>query len=210
MTISGSDLLYDIGGLLLDPAEATWAISQKESAVNEAILAVCLIRPDATATPIEITMSTGSAMQSVPSGNTRLLDIVMNKTGKPVRKISREVMNDALPDWTTETTATSIEHYMFDEETPLIFYVYPVPSTALILNAIVAANPTVFSSSSSSIGIQEIFIPAVIEYSLYRCLAKEGQGQDLAKAASHLSAFYNLLGAKAQSDAVLKQIQDAK
>jgi len=210
MTITGSQLLYDIGDLLLDPAEATWDVSKKESVVNEAILAICLVRPDAVATPIEITLSADSVRQSVPSGNSRLLDIVMNKTGKPVRKILREVMNNSLPDWTTETTATAIEHFMVDEETPMVFYVYPVPTSGLILNAIVAANPVTFSSASASIGISEIFIPSVIEYALYRCLSMEGQGQDMAKAASHLSAFFNLLGEKARSDAVLKQIQDAK
>ncbi len=208
MAITGAELLSDLGELLLDPDGDIWDSDFKVARINEGLNLIASLRPDTTAVTEALVLAQ-TAKQDLPTGGTRLLDVPMNTDGLPVRKINRESMNESVPSWST-TTGSAIEHFMFDEETPKVFWVYPVPATAAVSVQISYSKlPTVFTALSSSVGIDDIFIPAVIDFVLSRCYGMETKGVDFGKAATHLNNFYTALGVKAQSDAILKQVQES-
>lgn len=208
MNVTGRVLLLKIGTLLLDPDGDVWGPYDKVRAVNEALNLIALLRPDATAKTEEVALTADTPKQSIPSGGVRFLDILWNKDGAPVRKIKRETLNETIPGWTTETAA-AIEHYMFDEENPKTFLVYPVPNAAITVELVYSSVPDEFKENSTTFPIAAIYEAPVIEYVLYRLLSMEGKGQDIVKASAHLNAFYNALGIKTRSDAILQQVQES-
>ena len=105
-----------------------------------------------------------------------------------------DVLKETIPEWTAETTATAIQHYVFDPKNPTVFWVYPVPTTTVQVDIIYAAFPPTFSSSSTSLGIPEIFVAPVKDYVMYRCYGSEGDGADYTKATAFLNSFHTHLG----------------
>lgn len=207
MPITGSELLDDIGSLLFDDSNEVWDDDLKTSFINEAIGLIVLFRPDATAVTETLTLTADTPKQSIPSTGVRFLDLIRNIDGRPIRKIRREELNDCIPSWATTETSTAIEHFMFDEENPETFWVYPVPTSALDVEIVYSDAPTMITSGSTNIGISEIYLAPVKDYVLYRCLSMHTQGADAGRAAGYLNNFYTALGVKAQSDAVLNQVQ---
>ena len=207
MTLTGEALLESIGLILHDVEGEVWDDDLKASFVNEAISLIVLLRPDATAVTETFALTADTPKQSIPTTGIRFLDVIRNIDGRPVRKIVREQLNDSIPSWTTTETSTAIEHFMFDEENPETFWVYPVPTSALEVELVYSNAPTEFDVDSTSIGISEIYIAPVKNYALYRCLDMQTQGADGGKAAGYLNSFYTALGQKLQSDAVLTQVQ---
>ena len=207
MTTSGEELLTDIGSLLFDEEGEVWDDDLKASFANEAIGLVVLFRPDATAVTETLALTADTPKQTIPTTGVRFLDLIRNIDGRPIRKIKREEMNEAVPAWTTTETSTAIEHFMFDEENPETFWVYPVPTTALEVEIVYSDAPTEFTVDSASLGISDIYLAPVKDYIMYRCLSMHTQGADAGKAAGYLNNFYTALGVKAQSDAILTQVQ---
>jgi len=207
MSITGEELLFNLGVLLNDQNETIWDQDIKLDFINEGLAAVVLFRPDATSTTESVALTADTPKQSIPSDGVRFLDVMMNTDGDPVRKISRETMNESVPSWTT-AAGSAIEHYMFDEENPKTFWVYPVPSSAISVELSYSKQPDEFDEDATELGIDETYLGAVKEYVLYRCLGMESTGQDLNKSVSHLNNFFSILGIKNQNDALLKQVQD--
>jgi len=65
----------------------------------------------------------------------------VNHAGKPVRFITSSVMADINPDWRTET-GNDVEYIIYDKQKPLIFRVYPIPTTADLTETGASFNTT--------------------------------------------------------------------
>ncbi len=208
MTITGSELLGDLKDLLSDPSEDIWDEDLKIDAVNEALRLIALFRPDAFAVTEDFEVSADTPKQAIPSTGLRFLDVIMNSDGAPVTKIDKKVLSESVPGWTTET-GSAIQHYMFDEENPKIFWVYPVPTTSFNIILVYSDTPATFLAASTSLGVSDIYISPVKNFVLHRCFGMETQGSDFGKASTYLNSFYTALGVKTQSDAILKQVQES-
>jgi len=208
MAITGEELLSNLSLLLYDGQGETWDDDLKTSLVNEAIGLITLARPDASAVTESFTVIANTPKQTIPATGIRFLDVIMNTDGAPVRKTTREALNDTVPAWTT-TTGTSIETYAYDEENPKTFWLQPVPDSALSIELVYSDTPDTFTIDSSSIGISDIYLASIKDYVLGRCYGMSTNGADLGKSASHMTMFYKVLGLKLESDIVMKQVQEA-
>ncbi|WP_300456632.1 DUF6682 family protein [Desulfobacula sp.] len=209
MTTTGTALLSNLGKILNDPDGDIWDSDLKVSFVNEALNMIALLRPDATAVTASLELTADTPKQVIPATGVRLLDVTRNIAGRPIRRITRELLNDSVPGWTIEETATAIEHFMFDAENPKGFFVYPMPSTTLSVEIIYSDTPATFTAASGNIGISETFLSPVMDYVLYRCLSMHTEGADFGRADGYLNALYTALGVKAKNDAALMQVQGA-
>jgi hypothetical protein len=208
MAITGEDLLENIGVLLFDENGDTWDDDLKVSLVNEALGLIVLARPDASAVTEAFTVTQDTPKQTIPASGIRFLDIIMNTAGAPIRKTTREELNDTVPAWTT-TTGTAIETYAFDEENPKTFWVQPVPASALSIELVYSDTIDTFTIDSSTVGVSDIYISTIKDYVMGRCYGMPTSGTDLGKSAKHMTMFYKNLGMKLESDIVLKQVQES-
>lgn len=207
MAYSATTINSELGKQLFDTDEVTWTAAVKSSFVNEAQHLIVALRPDANATTTTLELATTSK-QSLPSGGVRLLDIPSNASGAPVQKIEKDRLTELVPAWTTET-GTALEFYMFDPENPTVFWVYPKPSAAFSVDVVYSAEPTEFTTSSSELGVSDIYITAIYEWVLFRCFSMQTKGAQLGDAQVHLNNFYKILGVKGNNEILLKQVQEA-
>ncbi|MDA3807668.1 MAG: hypothetical protein PF440_07130 [Thiomicrorhabdus sp.] len=207
MTITGADLLTSLGIMLHDEDSELWTSTLRVQLVNETLTTIALVRPDACAITETLALVASTPKQTIPATGYRLLNVLMNAAGTPIKKTTREALNDTVPNWTV-TEDTAIENFAFDEESPTEFWVQPVPSSAISIIISYAKEPTVFTAASTSIGISDIYLPAVKNYVLSKCLGMHTKGSDAQRSSQYMADFYKVLGLKFQSDTVLDQVQE--
>ncbi|MBO9495386.1 hypothetical protein J7438_15005 [Thalassotalea sp. G20_0] len=192
-----------------------WTNSDLLDCYNEALLAVVQNRPDANSQLLAFTCQ-AQAVQSLPPGTYRLLDIVDNpSTGRTVIATTRSSLDSLLPNWTT-ATGESVEQYVYDQKSPSVFYVYPVPPSDHQLNLLVSQAParimmTGFDTDTQLFSLDELWLNPVINYMLFRAFSMDMETEaNMQQAQSYLAMFANDLGLKWNVDQMFRQMLQGK
>jgi hypothetical protein len=136
---------------------------------------------------------------------------------RAVRIVSREVLDAQTPDWhdplvTGDAAHVAvIKHYIYDEQNPRNFYVYPgvASPAASYVEIIYSANPTTVAQNGN-LDIPDIFANAVMNYVLYMAYMKDADyAGNQQRASSHFQLFMASITGKAQLDAVTSPNFDA-
>ena len=206
MPISAQSVIRRCVETLQDNTSIRWPVGELVRYLNDAQREVILYRPDAAVTNAPVTLVAGSR-QSLPSGGTKLVEVVRNSTGtkRAVRMVNREILDAQLPGWHAQTGVTEVLHYMYDPREPRIFYVYPpaaasgasVEVTYASVPADIAepADGALYTAVSGNIGVPDIYGNVVQDYVLYRAYTKDSEyAGNAARAQAHYAAFANALG----------------
>ena len=182
--------------------------------VNDAQREIAILKPDATSTNTTVTLAAGTK-QSIPADGNRLLNVVRNMsaassgTGKrTVRLVSRDILDSLEPSWHDPAVkgdakhGTSVKHFMYEEQNPRNYYVYPGVSGNAYLEIIYSANPATVAANGN-LGVPDIYATAIMHYVLYMCYMKEtefvGSQQ---RANGHFNLFMSTITGKAQVDTI--------
>ncbi len=206
MPIPAQSIIRRVVETLQDNTSIRWPVSELVRYLNDAQREVILYRPDAAVTNATVPLAAGSR-QSLPSGGTKLVEVVRNSAGtkRAVRMVNREILDAQLPGWHAQTGVTEVLHYMYDPREPRVFYVYPpaaasgasVEVTYASVPADIAepADGALYTAVSGSIGVPDIYGNAVQDYVLYRAYTKDSEyAGNAARAQAHYAAFANALG----------------
>ena len=206
-TVKVIDLIDKAEEILQDNTNVKWSQQSLISYLNDAQREIVLIRPDANVSNEQFTLAQ-SAKQTLPADALRLLSLYKNAspTTKTIQNIQKKVLDDTVSDW-YGTTGTFVEYYVYDERDPKHFYVYPHPSGGGHKADIVFSfapdkiNIADFSTSTTVIGLDDIYANAIFDYMLYRAYQKDTESaSDLNKATLFLQSFQNSMGIKSQAD----------
>ncbi|WP_422461750.1 MULTISPECIES: DUF6682 family protein [unclassified Endozoicomonas] len=205
-------IIQRVRNLLQDnTAVPRWSNNDLLDAYNEALLAVVQNRPDVNSQLLAFTCQ-AQAVQSLPPGTYRLLDIVDNpSTGRTVIATTRSSLDSLLPNWTT-ATGESVEQYVYDQKSPSVFYVYPVPPADHQLNLLVSHAPariaiTNFDTDIQLFSLDELWLNPVINYMLFRAFSMDMETEaNMQQAQSYLAMFANNLGLKWNVDQMFRQM----
>lgn len=215
MTVSVQSVIDRVQATLQDTTGIRWPVNDELVLwVNDAQREIALLKPDASATNETITLTSGTK-QSIPSGGNRLLRVVRNMsaasagTGKrSIRLVSREILDSQTPDWhdpsvTGDAAHTSVvKHYMYDEQDPRNFYVYPGVSGNAYIEIVYSANPATVTSSDN-LSIPDIYANSVMNYVLYMAYMKDAEyAGNNQRAANHYQLFTASVTGKAQVDLI--------
>lgn len=202
------------GIVLLDEDHIRWPLAELASWINLAVKAIVLAKPSASSRSIVIELAEGT-LQHVPQTGTPtplgLLRIVRNieKVGPPrvggriVNATPRAALDAAEPDWHNPRRVRfrkEVRQYVFDESTPLEFYVYPGNDGTGLVEAAVSVLPAAVAPTDDlaawdvEIGLPEPYSEPVLNYVLYRAYAKD----DPAKSSGYYSQFATAIGIKIQ------------
>jgi hypothetical protein len=208
-TVKVIDLIDRAEEILQDTTNVRWSQQTLLDYLNDAQREIVLFRPDANPVNASFTLTADSAKQSLPSAALRLLSIYRNSnpTSKPITNIERRVLDDQIEDW-HGTTATNVEHYVYDPLDPKIFYVYPhTTASDATIEIVYSSSPTDitisnFSSDTTVISLDDIYANAILDYMLYRAYQKDTEyAGDLQRSGVYMQSFQNSLGIKNQVDA---------
>ena len=222
-TLTGANLISRIQDILQDTTSIRWPEAELLRYINDAQREVCNLRPESTATTANMACAVGTK-QSLPTGGLRLIKVTRNMssaagsaTGKrAVRLVDADILNTQEPNWHDPTVSgdaahtTTVKHYIFDEDDPRAFYVYPgASSTSTFLEIVYSAAPTDLTATSSTISVDDIFANAIIDYVLFRCYLKDAEyAGNQQRAGTHFQLFSSSLGAGGQAQFNVSPNQD--
>jgi len=215
MAVSVQSVIDRVQTTLQDTTGVRWpVVGELVLWINDAQREIALLKPDASAKNTTITLVDGTK-QDIPSDGNRLLRAVRNMsaasggTGKrSVRLVQREVLDAQTPDWhdplvSGDAAHTNIvKHYIYDEQNPRNFYVYPGVSGSAYLEIIYSANPSTVAQGDN-LDIPDIYANAVMNYVLYMAYMKDAEyAGNNQRAASHFQIFTTSVTGKGQVDAL--------
>ena len=222
-TLTGANLISRIQDILQDTTSIRWPEAELLRYINDAQREVCNLRPESTATTANTALVVGTK-QSLPSGGLRLIRVTRNMSsaagnatgGRAVRLVDVDILNTQEPNWHDPTVSgdaahtTTVKHYIFDEDNPRSFYVYPgASSTSTFLEIVYSAAPTDLANTSATLHVDDIFANAVIDYVLFRCYLKDAEyAGNQQRAGTHFQLFSSSLGAGGQAQFNLIPNQD--
>lgn len=177
----------------LDPELLRW--------LNDAQREVVLLKPNAYSAVEDVVLASGSK-QALPASGLLLLSIVRNTAGKAVRRVDRNIMDSENDSWHMDSATSDIEHYIFDEDSPETFWVYPPNDGAGSVEIIYSKAPEDVSDLANSITLNDIYSNVILDYLLYRAYSKDTDyAGNQQRAGNHYQAFNNSLGVKVQAEA---------
>lgn len=168
--------------------------------LNDAQREIVLLKPNAYSSVENLSLSSGSK-QTIAAEGLLLLSVVRNTGGRAVRRVDRNILDSENPDWHNVGSTSSVEHYVFDEDAPETFWVYPPNSGGGTVEVIISKAPTDVSSIGNAITLNDIYMNVILDYMLYRAYSKDTDyAGNTQRAGTHYSAFNNSLGVKLQQE----------
>ncbi len=188
---------------LQDVSNVKWLTSILINYLNLALLAITGLRPEAYPTNTNATLVAGP-VQTLPTGAIRLLSAICNMgvggatPGAAILTIEKDDFSKRNPNWTTATAANTVTAVIRDKETPKTFYVYPpqpspAPGQQILLTVLIP--PTTITATTDTFPYDDSYLPACIDYVVYRALAEETTMQNSqVKAKLYYQTFLQALG----------------
>ena len=187
-TLTGANILARIKDILQDTTSVRWPEAELLRYINDAQREIVNYRPESSATTANIQLVAGTK-QSLPSGGLRLIKVTRNMsdtsggaTGKrAIRIVNVDLLNTQEPDWNDPTVSgdaahgTTVKHYIFDEDDPKNFYVYPGVSGNAYVEIVYSDSPTDLGNTSAVISVDDIYANAIMDYVLFRAYQKDSE-----------------------------------
>lgn len=194
MAFTGQQILDRARDKANDVTPTHWLDTEALRWLNDSMRAIVNRLWKAGATSAQPTTVAGSRQTLTGLGLTSgigIIDVVCNVTGTgarstPIRKTSRSWLNDNLPAWHTDTSGPP-EYWVFDEQDPLAFYLWPSPVGKIEL--IYANVPADLTNLSQSYGLADIYADAAALWVLYSFFSKD---ITKLKSAAYMQTYYQL------------------
>tara|TARA_R100000231_G_scaffold34893_2_gene30930 strand:- start:10404 stop:11129 length:726 start_codon:yes stop_codon:yes gene_type:complete len=221
-TLTGTNLLSRIKDTLQDTTSVRWPEAELLRYINDAQREIVNFRPESSAKTANVQLVTGTK-QALPTDGLRLIKVTRNMsdasggaTGKrAIRIVNVDILNTQEPDWNDPTVSgdaahgTVVKHYIFDEDDPRNFYVYPGVSGNAYVEVVYSASPTDLANTSATISVDDIYANAIIDYVLYRSYMKDAEyAGNAQRAQNHYQLFTASIGQGGQSAMLLDPNND--
>jgi len=165
-------ILNDLGAIRwTEPELRGWVYSGELEAIN--------LKPNCAEVIRTLTLAPG-AKQSVPTDCVLMLNVSRNigtggVGGKAVKDIPRAMLDNCNPDWMTGPPSITVNNFMYDTDSPMVFWVYPPQTSAGggQVEARLVVKPTRHTNSSDALTIADIYENALVDYVVYRGMSKD-------------------------------------
>lgn len=141
------------------------------------------IAPKVNAVSANVQLAAGIT-QSLPVGAIALIAIPWNMSddgytiGLPINPVKREIINKRNPAWTTDTPSETVRAYIYDENDPLKFDVYPAqPDTPTFVKLVYSKIPRTIPDyvAGTKITIADQWFNVLVNYVCYRVFAETSE-----------------------------------
>lgn len=220
MAITGKAIMERAAIILNDLSGDRWTPSELCQWINAGQKAVVLAKPSALSRSRVLTMAAGTLQRLPTAANApvplALLDIVRNLAsaadtprvgGRTIKPVSRDQLDAIDINWHSATANKVVKHFIYDEQNPLEFYVYPPNTGTGFVEGVLSEAPTLLeptggaeliASYDSPLDLPEPYSEPLLDYVLYRAFSKDAPQGVSARAQDHYSKFATALGLKIQ------------
>jgi hypothetical protein len=201
--VTAATIINRAATALQDTSNVRWTRAELLDYLNAGQRETVIRKPSAYVLRSSMTLAVGT-VQSLPSADDtgpvdpiELIEVLRNATGRAVRLIERDLMDQFNPEWHNAPQNTTVQHYMVNPLDPVRFMVYPPNDGTGCLDLVYSANPPPVSSEAAVITLDDIYQDALLDYVLYRAFSKDAEyAADPARAASRYAAFAASLDGK--------------
>jgi hypothetical protein len=222
-TLTGANIISRVQDTLQDTTSVRWPEAELLRYINDSQREIINFRPEASATHANVQLVVGTE-QSLPTGGLRLIKVVRgmsatstSATGKrAIRLVNVEILNTQEPDWHNPSVSgdaahgAAPKHYIFDEDDPRKYYVYPGVAGNAFVEIVYSAAPADLANTSAVISVDDVFGNAIIDFVLYRCYMKDAEyAGNSQRAQIHYQLFGNSIGQGSQAQVLLSPNNDS-
>ncbi len=114
-----------------------------------------------------------------------------------VTRVDMDRLDAVEPDWRDQTTVAKPVHYMYDEDTPKEFYVYPPVQPGVQVTANIAVHPVEIDDLTDLVPIDDMYQPVIVDYLIHRAYGKHSKAAgNQANSDAAFMRFAQALGVK--------------
>ena len=193
--ITARQILDRAATTLYDQTNINWPLEELIEHLSDAQRASVLYLPEIN--PVaEVVQLIAGTRQTIPPAGHVLIDVVRNMgvggnaPGRAIFEIDRTTLDHDTPDWHTipvGNAVVEVKNFSYDTRDRRGFYIFPSQSAAPTqLEIIYSSSPPELTDLDGVIGLDDVYQPALLSYTLHRALAKNLplDQQAAAKAAS--------------------------
>lgn len=202
---------------------ARFSDQQILDAINDAQLAVVGFRPESNVAMKPVPIIPNQAVQSIPADGVALIEIAYTVPqpanedaatpavqAEIITREDRKKFGDQVIDWMVPSvSAAGIQHYFYEPEDLLTYFIYPVPIFELSVMMrygkrpaeIVLADGETLATTEQDSEIKENFRNAVLFYTKFKLYSvDEADPVQAETAMKYLQLFYQELGIKMKAE----------
>lgn len=214
MAISVSTILTNVAVILQDITNVRWSQTELLAWLNAAQREIIGYKPNASVKTAPVATVAGTR-QTAPADCISILRVVRNlgadgmTPGPAIRLVSHEIMDAQNPNWHTDPQSGTLRHYVFDDQNPKTYYVYP-PSNGNTKPEMAYCAYPADATLTGTISVDDIFESALMNYILYRAYLKDAEyAMNGQLATQYYGAFTTLLTGKSAAEVAVDPNKNA-
>lgn len=161
--------------------------------VNQTIKRMSVLRPDLFGTVGDIPVVANSAVQELPAGAHRLIDIFQVKDGNALTETDRETMSRYSPSWMADPAGTPV-NFMRHVRNPTKFFLYPRPDADVVLVGEYAAVPDDYTLNAEITQPSGAFFGIIIDGVMFLASSVDDEHVNSGRSKVFLDSFTSQLG----------------
>ena len=200
-----SAILDKVSKQIVDVNNVRWTRAELLDYLNFGLSALVVKRPNIARTTA--TQATTSGEVAKPADAYSIIN-VNHVDGRAVQYVDVNKISQLEPNWRLETgTPVAWTRSEFDND---MVYLYPAPSVSVDVELVYAKDMKV-TLETDDFPIQDIYVPIIFDYIIYRAFDKDSENpNEAARAQYHLTLFRDALGEKDAADVLKEQTLVAK
>jgi len=166
--------------------------------VNQTLKRAATLRPDLFGVIGDIPTTPNTVLQSCPAGSTRLIEIFQVKGGSAITEVSRDMLDQTYPQWTSDAAGTPV-NFMRHVRNPNKFFLHPSPSAGIVLVGEYSKSPDNYLIDETIDELPETYFSAIVDGTVWLAESIDNEHVNTGRAKMYQEMFVQLLGVNLQS-----------
>ena len=166
--------------------------------VNQTLKRMAMYRPDLFLQIGDVSTTPNTTVQTMPTDSIRLVEIFGIKDGNTVTEVDRDTFDQTYPGWRNEPAGQPV-NFMRHVRNPNVYFLYPRPSSGVILLAEYAKVPTDYALNDPIAAPIDAYFPTVVDGVVYLAESVDDEHVNSGRAKLFLDSFTQSLGVSLQS-----------
>lgn len=197
-----NDVIIDARRLAQDSgllrAPDTYTAATLLGFVNQVLRQTAVLRPDLFTVITDIPTTPDVVEQTLPVDSMRLVNILAVKEGNAVTEVSREMMDQSYPQWRLDPSGVPV-NYMRHVRNPNQYFLYPRPSSGVILIGEYVASPPAYTLNQRIALLPDAFQPVIVSGVVMLISGVENNTQNGQRFSQFQEMYAQALGANLQA-----------
>lgn len=195
MTTRPSDIIATARNIYNDADSVLYRKDDTEllAYVNEGILAISALKPELFNTIGDLECVAGTVEQSVTFADAQVLtEVLCIHDGNALTPFDMAVMSAFRPEWRSDDAGPAVQ-WTRKAGDPLRFFIYPKAPVSQILDIAYIRVPLVLALTDAITEIPVGYLPALVDYVVYRAESADDEHSNSGRAANHYQSFVAMI-----------------